>query len=317
MQLQTKIKLKDGEPKINHASHLFVLGSCFSEHIGGRLSVSQFQILQNPFGILFHPFGLEKFINRVVEQSFFTDKDIFQHNGLWHSFEAHSKMSHQNPNIVLERLNAAIKSSFEFINKSSHVLITLGTAFIYKHIEQEEYVSNCHKIPQRNFDKELISSERIQQVLLKIIQQFRSINPELHIIFTISPVRHQKEGFVENNRSKAHLITAVHEVIENVNNSSYFPSYEIMMDELRDYRFYKADMLHPNETAIAYIWEKFTRTWMTTDTLKIIQKVDKLQRNIKHRAFNPDSEAHQLFLQKVEKQKKELKKRFPHFKFLD
>ncbi|PJX22853.1 GSCFA domain-containing protein [Psychroflexus sp. S27] len=315
MQLQTEIKLKDGEPKINYGSHLFVLGSCFSEHIGDRLSASQLRVLQNPFGILFHPFSLENFINRVVEQNFFTEKDIFHHNGLWHSFDAHSKMSHQNPDVVLEKLNEAIKSSFEFINKSSHVLITLGTAFIYRHIEKGEYVANCHKIPQKNFDKELISSTQIQQSLWRMIKCLKSINPEINLIFTVSPVRHQKEGFVENNRSKAQLISAIHHIVEK-EESSYFPSYEIMMDELRDYRFYKSDMLHPNETAIAYIWEKFTATWMTADTLKIMEKVDKLQRNLKHKAFNPDSEAHQSFLQKVEKQKKELKKRFPHFKFL-
>lgn len=316
MQLQTKIKLKDGEPKINYGSHLFVLGSCFSEHIGDRLSASQFRVLQNPFGILFHPFGLENFINRVVEQNFFAKKDIFQYNGLWHSFEAHSKMSHQNPDLVLERLNSAIQSSFEFINKSSHVLITLGTAFIYKHIEQEQYVANCHKVPQKNFDKELIYSTQIQQSLWRVIQSLKSINPEINFIFTVSPVRHQKEGFVENNRSKAQLISAIHHIIEK-EGSSYFPSYEIMLDELRDYRFYKPDMLHPNETAITYIWEKFIETWMDAETQEVIEKVDKLQRNLKHKAFNPDSEAHQLFLQKVDKQKKELKKRFPHFKFLD
>lgn len=316
MQLQTKIKLKDGEPKINYGSHLFVLGSCFSEHIGDRLSASQFRVLQNPLGILFHPFGLENFINRVVEQNFFTKKDIFQYNGLWHSFEAHSKMSHQNPDLVIERLNVAIQSSFEFIKKSSHVLITLGTAFIYKYIEQEKYVANCHKVPQKNFDKELISSTQIQQSLLRVIQSLKSINPEINFIFTVSPVRHQKEGFVENNRSKAQLISAIHHILEK-EKSSYFPSYEIMLDELRDYRFYKPDMLHPNETAITYIWEKFIETWMDADSQKVIEKVDKLQRNLKHKAFNPDSEAHQLFLQKVDKQKKELKKRFPHFKFLD
>jgi hypothetical protein len=153
--------------------------------------------------------------------------------------------------------------------------------------------------------------------LLRIIKNIKSINPKINFIFTVSPVRHQKEGFVENNRSKAQLISAVHEIIQRENNLSYFPSYEIMMDELRDYRFYKSDMLHPNETAIAYIWEKFIEIWTDIDTQEVIEKVDKLQRNLNHKAFNPNSEAHQLFLQKVERQKKELKKRFPHFKFLD
>lgn len=316
MQLQTQVQLQDGGPKIHYGSSLFVLGSCFSEHIGQKLDYFQFRLSQNPFGILFHPFGLESFINRVVAQKFFTKKDIFQHNGLWHSFEAHSKMSHQNADVVLERLNIAIKSSLDFIKESSHVFITLGTAFIYKHIESDAYVANCHKVPQKNFKKELISATRVQESFEAITKMLQRINPDIHLVFTVSPVRHQKEGLVGNNRSKAHLISAIHNLREHkIDCVSYFPSYEILLDELRDYRFFQSDMLHPSPTAVTYIWEKFIESWMNTDTEEVMEKVNKLQRNLKHKAFSPDSEAHQQFLQKVDKQKKDLKLRFPHFQF--
>lgn len=318
MQLQTQVQLQDGQPRIHYGSRLFVLGSCFSEHIGEKLKYFQFRLSQNPFGILFHPFGLENFLKQVLQQKVYVRDDLFQHNGIWHSFEAHSKLSHEDPEAVLSRLNLAISEARCFLKGSSHVFITLGTAFIYKHIESDTYVANCHKVPQKNFQKELISADRVQKSLTTITEMLQHINPDIHLIFTVSPVRHQKEGLVENSRSKAHLISAIHNLRDHKSSCvSYFPSYEILLDELRDYRFYKSDMLHPSSTAIAYIWEQFIDMWMDADTKGTMGKVDKLQRNLKHKAFNPNSEAHQQFLQKVEKQKKEFKKRFPHFKFLD
>lgn len=316
MQLQTQVQLKDGQPKIHYGSSLFVLGSCFSEHIGEKLKYFQFHLSQNPFGILFHPFGLENFLKQVLQQKVYVRDDLFQHKGVWHSFEAHSKLSHEDPEVVLNSLNSAISEAYSFLKESSHVFITLGTAFIYKHIESDTYVANCHKVPQKNFQKELISAGRVQKSLMAMTEMLQHINPDIHLIFTVSPVRHQKEGLVENNRSKAHLISAIHNLRDYKSGCvSYFPSYEILLDELRDYRFFQSDMLHPSPTAIAYIWERCVQVWIAKDAEQTMAKVDQLQRNLQHKAFKPNSEAHQQFLEKIEEQKKELKLQFPHFQF--
>lgn len=315
MKLQTQINIPGEEPKIGYDSKLMLLGSCFSENIGKKLSYFKFQQRQNPFGILFHPFAIQNLIEKAVHQYTNTEEDLIFHNEQWHCFDAHSRLSSSNKNQLLQQLNEALKQTLNWLKEASHVVFTYGTSWVYQHKSTGKYVANCHKIPQSDFDKRLISAEEIRGSIQNTVQLLQQINPSLHCIFTVSPVRHIKDGFIENQQSKATLITAVHQSISSVKQSAYFPSYELMMDELRDYRFYDLDMLHPNALAIDYIWQRFVETWIDSIAFPVMKKVESLQRNMEHKAFNPKSEAHKKFLAKLEQQKAELETEYNHIKF--
>ncbi|MEW4924379.1 GSCFA domain-containing protein [Algibacter sp. 2305UL17-15] len=321
MELQTKIPLKkQSKNQIDYNSSILLVGSCFSENIANKLEYFKFQNLQNPFGILFHPKAIETFIKNVIDKKVYNEKDSFFHNEQWHCFDAHSKLSNPSKENLLKALNENIQTAHKQIQESTHIIITLGTAWGYRFLKSDTIVANCHKVPQKQFEKELQSVDDIYNSLNTIAKLIESINPKVSILFTVSPVRHLKDGFIENTQSKAHLISTIHKFLNQksliVNrNSFYFPSYEIMMDELRDYRFYKEDMIHPNETAVNYIWEKFKDVWISDASFKIMDAVDTIQKGLQHKPFNPNSEAHQKFLQNLNQKQKQLQKTFPHFKF--
>ncbi|AUC13767.1 GSCFA domain-containing protein [Tenacibaculum sp. SZ-18] len=316
MNLQTQIPLqKEVHRQIDYSSKLFLLGSCFSENIGNKLSYYKFQSTQNPLGILFHPKAIEQLVVNSMNDKEYTEEDIFELNERWHCFDAHSQLSNNVKEELLHNLNEAIKTTNEQLTNSTHIIITLGTAWVYRHISSDKMVANCHKVPQKQFLKELLSVDEVTESLESITALIRSINPKVSIIFTVSPVRHVKDGFVQNQQSKSHLIAGIHNVIEPRKNIHYFPSYEIMMDELRDYRFYKEDMIHPNQTAIHYIWEKFVYSWFNEFSLSTMKRVEEIQKGITHKPFNPNSEAHQKFLEKLKFKQEKLQKEFSFISF--
>lgn len=316
MKLQTTIPFKPQQyNQIDYNSKIVLIGSCFVENIGNKLDYFKFQNLQNPFGILFQPLAIENLITQAINEKEFTEADIFFHNEQWHCFEAHSKLSTPSKEALIDNLNLNIKLTNQQIAQSTHVIITLGTAWVYRYLETDAVVANCHKVPQKQFVKELLSVDEISESIEAITSLIKSINPEVSIIFTISPVRHLKDGFVQNTQSKAHLISAIHQVVEPRNNLYYFPSYEIMMDELRDYRFYAEDMIHPNQTAIDYIWDKFLEIWISKDTHKVMEAVDVVQKGLLHKPFNPNSEAHQQFLKNLKESQLKLNNQFSHITF--
>lgn len=316
MKLQTQIPLsKETRHPIDYNSKLFLLGSCFSENMGKKFDYFKFQIVQNPFGILFHPKAIETLVTHAINEKVYTEKDLFPLNERYHSFDAHSQLSHASEENLLAQLNEAIRQTHQQLSASSHIVITLGTAWVYRFIEEDCIVANCHKVPQKKFLKELLSIDDISESLDSIVTLIREINPSVNFIFTVSPVRHLRDGFVENQRSKAHLIAAIHQIVEPRKRIFYFPSYELMMDELRDYRFYAEDMIHPNTTAINYIWEKFSESWISESTSTAMKKVDSIQKRLQHRPFNPKSEEHKAFLEKLSKDIETLQKSFPHISF--
>ena len=315
MQFQTKIPIRAQEPKIDYTSKLVLLGSCFSENIGEKFTYFKFRQLQNPFGILFHPFAIENLVGKAVNQFVYTEKDLVFHNEQWHCFDAHSRLSSPDKIQLLETLNEALQQTYTKLKEASHIIITYGTAWVYQLKDTQNFVANCHKIPQREFDKKLILAEKLQESIQNTIELIQQVNPSAAFIFTVSPVRHIKDGFVENQQSKSALITAVHQSIASVKKTAYFPSYEIMMDELRDYRFYAQDMLHPSDLAIDYIWQRFVETRLTQSTQQTMQEIDKIQKGMLHKAFNKESEAHQKFLNKLEVSKKALIEKFPFISF--
>ncbi|HSP12164.1 MAG TPA: GSCFA domain-containing protein [Salegentibacter sp.] len=311
MEFRTRIPIKEEQPKIDYDSRVFLIGSCFVENIGAKLEYFKLQKLQNPLGILFHPRAIANFLERVVSGYHYSEEDIFFYNERWHCFEAHSALSDPDKSVILENLNQNLGKSREFLKNASHVVITLGTAWNYMNLVTAKAVANCHKIPQKNFRKELSSIEELQQSVEKIIGYLESLNPKLCIIFSVSPVRHLRDGFVENQLSKAQLICAVH----SLKKSAYFPSYEIMMDELRDYRFYAEDMVHPSALAIDYIWKRFTETWFSENAMITLAEVEKIQKGLAHKPFNAESMAHKDFLKKLKSQENRLQQKYPHIRF--
>lgn len=317
MEFRTALKIKSEEPAVDYNSKIFLLGSCFVENIAKKLNWYRIQNLSNPFGILYHPNSLENFLKKVASEYQYVEDDIICFNDKWISFEAHSQLSKDSKEDLLEELNRNIKLSRNYIKGTSHCFITLGTSWFYRNNGSGLPVANCHKIPQKNFTKEISGVEETSNILKNIISVVRSINPETTIIFTISPVRHLKEGMVENQRSKANLLSALHEVLENSGgrNLKYFPSYEILMDDLRDYRFYSEDMIHPSEVAIDYVWNLLIQTYFSAEAIEIMDQVARIQKDLSHRPFNPDSPAHQNFQERTKRKIQALKITYPHLKF--
>ena len=316
MKLTTPIKLSRQNPPINYSSKVLLLGSCFAQNMGAKLEYYKFQQCTNPFGILFHPVAIEKLITRAVNQTWFTSKDVFLQNEQWHCFLAHSKLSNTSEEDLISALNSALEKLRFSLLEASHVVFTFGTAWVYRHLEKDTIVANCHKVPQKEFVKQLLSPDDVSDVLLGIETKLRAINPTCSIINTVSPVRHIKDGLLANSRSKAHLIAGVQEIVSPEKLNYYFPSYEIMMDELRDYRYYKEDLIHPNQTAIHLIWEKFLSSWVASETFEIQKKIAVIQNGLLHIPFNGHSKAHIHFKKDLETKISEIKEQLPWATFL-
>lgn len=303
MKFSTHIPISKYQFPIDYNSRIMSLGSCFAENMAEKFEYFKFQNTTNPFGIIFNPISIERIIERIINQEVFTEKDIFFHNKMWHCFEVHSCLSNSDKNVFLESLNFILEKTRNQIIGLSHYIITYGTSWVYRNIETNRVVANCHKMSQKQFTKELLSVETTQKSIEDTISLIQKINPKCHFIFTVSPVRHQKDGFFENNVSKAHLLSALHHLVkQSLTKHSYFPSYEILLDELRDYRFYANDMLHPSQQAIDYIWEKFASSTISEQSISIMIEVESMQKMIFHKSMNSNSTQNQQFkLQIVEK----------------
>jgi hypothetical protein len=316
MNFRTKIPISKFNFPIDYSSKIVSLGSCFAENMAEKFDFFKFQNSCNPFGILFHSLAIEKIISKAINTTFFGEEDIFFLNERWHCFDVHSDLSNANKDELLKTLNGFVITTKQQITEASHIIITYGTSWVYRNKQTKKVVANCHKVPQNLFDKEILSVATIEKSIQNTIDLIESVNPKCAVIFTISPVRHIKDGFVENQRSKANLISALHSTFDiRLLTQSYFPSNEIMMDELRDYRFYAEDMLHPNQIAINYIWERFCETTISIEANLIMTEVESIQRDLSHRPFNPNSESHLKFIKHLESKISKLKSEFPFMNF--
>lgn len=313
MYFRTQVPISTATKPIDYNCKIILLGSCFAENIGDKFEYYKFQNVVNPFGIIFNPVSIEKLISKVVTATIFTEADVFFYNERWHSFDVHSDLSNESKEELLTSLNSILEQTKKQLQEASQVIITYGTSWVYRNIESNEIVANCHKVPQKEFKKELLSIEAIKESIKQTIQLIRSLNPDSNIIFTISPVRHIKDGFVENQWSKANLISGIHQVLSQ--SETYFPSYEIMMDELRDYRFYAEDMLHPNQVAIDYIWERFRETSISKTAFSVMDEVQTIQKSLSHKPFNPKAESHLKFELKLKEKITKLVSKYPFIKF--
>lgn len=316
MHFRTQIPIPKNTQPIDYNSKIISLGSCFAVNMSEKLDYFKFRNSCNPFGILFHPLAIERLIAFAVSQKVFTEADIFFHNERWHCYDAHSDLSNPDPMALINDLTTIIQSTWKQLSEATDIIITYGTAWVYRNNESSVIVANCHKVPQKQFEKQLLSIEVIQKSIQNTIHLIQSINPDVKIIFTVSPVRHIKDGFVENQLSKSHLISAIHGAFDlQVSAFDYFPSYEIMMDELRDYRFYADDMLHPSQLAIDYIWKRFKETNISETALSIMEEVETIQKSLSHKPFNPDSESHQKFEAKLKDKIATLVSQYSFMKF--
>jgi hypothetical protein len=297
MKLFLDIEIKSPVEKISYDSRIFLIGSCFTEHIGGRLTDFKFPVLQNPHGILFDPVSVCKSLISYIENKKYTPKELFFLNDLWQSWHHHSVFSGVDQDAVLENINNSQQNAHEFLATANWMVITLGSSFSYQLIEEKLPVANCHRAPAQWFKKHLLSTDETISALDNCLYQLFRFNPNLKVIFTVSPVRHIRDGVVENNRSKARLIESVHHLVDKFDRLYYFPAYEIVIDVLRDYRFYDIDLVHPNYAATEFVFEKFRESYISAGALEIMDEVKKFVTAARHKPFQPETRAHKTFLQ--------------------
>lgn len=335
MQFQIPIEIKALQEPITYQDKILLMGSCFTEHIGNALGNLKFSVLQNPHGILFEPESVCKSLLSYIQNKKYKEADLFQLNEVWHSWQHHSKFSDINPTKAVSRINESQQKAYEFLKEADWIIITLGSSFNYRltHLAEPstdslevpekkkgkerstgESVANCHRAPAQWFTKHLLEAEEITFMLDDCMKKLLQHNPKLNIIFTVSPVRHIRDGVVENNRSKARLIESVHQVISRFEQAHYFPAYELVIDVLRDYRFYDIDLVHPNYMATEFVLEKFADTCIDEGARELMQEVKKIVIARKHKAFQPETKAHGQFLMSHFEKTRELQNKYP---FLD
>ncbi len=319
MDFRLEFTPKPFDVKINHQQKLLLVGSCFTEQIGNKLASHKFGVLDNPHGILFNPSSISKSISSYINNKQYAETDLFYQNECWNSWEHHSRFSHPDKKICLAGINESQAIANAFLKKADWLLITLGSAFVYELLSPDgdglgvrSVVANCHKVPTDKFSKRLLSADEVFTGLQSMIEKAIAFNPDLKIIFTISPVRHLRDGFVENNRSKATLIQAVHQLVEKNDHCFYFPAYELVIDDLRDYRFFAEDMVHPNYAATNYVWEKFIATCIDEPSQQLMKEIAIIVAARNHKPFNPASEQHKKFLQTNLEKVKKLQQQFPY-----
>lgn len=320
MDFMLDINIPSPAKKINYRDPLMLIGSCFTEHIGGSLAELKFDVLQNPNGILFDPFSVSCNLVSYIRHQKYTPDDLFFLNELWCSWRHHSIFSNMDKGECLRKINLAQDQAYLFLKKAKWLIITLGSSFSYRLNDEApsfvrgmigNEVANCHRAPAQWFNKHLMTIDEINAALDNCLHQLFRFNPAIRVIFTVSPVRHIRDGVTENNRSKARLIEVVHHLAGKFDKIYYFPAYELVIDVLRDYRFFDIDMVHPNYQATEFVLEKFEEHYIDEESLSIIQDIKKIMIARKHRAFQPDTDAHKRFLQSHSEKTKELKAKYP------
>lgn len=314
MQFHLDFKPTISKHAISHQQITLLVGSCFSENIASRLNQLYFNVSANPFGILFNPDAIYQTINRIIDKHYFQEEDVFEKHGLWFCLDTHTHIYNETRQGLLQALNSIIDNWHAQLKNADWLLITFGSAYGYKHKELKKTVANCHKLPQQLFNKELIEVSETVKQYSDLQNKLSYFNDKLKLIYTVSPVKHLRDGVIENSLSKAILIQAVHQIIRANNNCYYFPAYELVTDDLRDYRFYKQDMAHPNEQAIAYVWQKFTETYFTTETQLLNKQLQEINTAKQHKPLQPNSKEFLEFKSNYTQKAKELMEKFDWLK---
>lgn len=300
--------------KIYLSDHLFLIGSCFTNHLHEKLHLHKFKVLKNPHGVLFNPVSICNSLDAYINCRTVSESELFLHQSLWHHWDFHSSFSHEHPNLALQIMNQSIEQTHEFLKKTKWVFVTVGSSFVYQN-QSNHIVANCHKFPSDTFTKHILKPQEIASRFIKIIHELLQFNKNINIIFTVSPVRHLRDGLIENNRSKAILFYAIDLIKDEIPQVAYFPAYELIVDDLRDYRFYAEDMVHPNYLATQYVWEKFVDACIDGKSKEAMKEINQLQQAVKHIPLHPASSEHFAFKRKSKERALELSKRFPFLDF--
>ncbi|HZG26304.1 MAG TPA: GSCFA domain-containing protein [Chitinophagaceae bacterium] len=315
MDFMLNIKIDPPETGINYRDEIFAVGSCFTEHISGRLNDLKFPVVQNPNGILFDPLSVSRSLVSYVECKQYHAEELVYLNELWQSWQHHSMFSGMDAGLVLEKINASQRAAHEHLQKARWLIITLGSSFSYQLAGNGEFVANCHRAPAQWFRKHLASIDEMLASMEHCLHQLLQFNPTLNILFTVSPVRHIRDGVIDNNRSKARLIELVHHLVSKYQQLYYFPAYELVIDVLRDYRFYDIDLVHPNYAATEFVFEKFTASFIDEESRATMEDIRKIMAAYRHKPFQPASMAHQDFLKSYLKKIHHCKQKNPHINF--
>ncbi|MDR3062316.1 MAG: GSCFA domain-containing protein [Dysgonamonadaceae bacterium] len=307
MDFRTKVTIPAFDFSINHSDRMMMMGSCFAENMAVSFRDAGFQIDVNPFGTAYNPLSLASGIRDLMSGKKYAISDLFQHQGLYHSFSHHSRFSGISAEICLENINQRIEASSVFLKNTTILIITYGTASVYILKSNGKTVTNCHKLPESYFIRKRLPVENIVDDWKGLIEELKSYNSNLKLLFTVSPIRHWKDGAHENQLSKSSLLLAIDKLTRCYHFCHYFPSYEILMDELRDYRFYAEDMLHPSSATIEYIWEKFSESFFSVQTQSKIREWRNLHKSLEHKPFNPDSEQYKELIQKTQQKIKDFR----------
>lgn len=312
MKFRTEVDIKESEKKIEIEDKIFSIGSCFASEMSDLFQQGQLQTVNNPFGTVFNPFSINNAIQRLHDSEFYIEEDLITFNEEYISLDHHTNFDTRYIHQTLDKINSQLEEGNLFLQNANWIIITYGTSFIYEFKPKQKLVANCHKIPQKYFEKRLLTHQEITDSIYNTILSLKDICKEnVQILFTVSPVRHTKEGMIENQLSKAKLITAVHEAISIIENCHYLPVYEIVMDDLRDYRFYKEDMIHPNTQAIQYIFDKFGTAYFSENTREFIKENFKINKALQHKTEDEKDPKYLDFKeklrQKIENQQKKVK----------
>lgn len=301
---RTEISFQPPHNKVDLQDKIFTIGSCFSDHIGNLLLLNKFNAMVNSFGVIFNPISAMHLLQHALLETPLSEEKIIQSQGMFYHYDLHSEITSADKNSLKEYIDKKLQAVGNFLKKSKVLILTLGTAHVYRLLENKEVVANCHKMPARIFNKELLTPE---QIILAFNELHKLLSPNTTIVLTVSPVRHIKDTLVLNAVSKSVLRLACHHLCEQHPNVNYFPAYEMLLDDLRDYRYYEPDMLHPNSTAINYIWEHFSHLFLTDRSNQFITKWEKIRKALEHRPFNPTTEEHKHFLVNTLDKLKEIK----------
>ena len=319
MNLMLDLPVKKLPETISYEQGLLLIGSCFTEHIGDALEELKFNVLHNPNGIIYDPVSICKNLVSYIQQTTYTETDIFERNGLWQSWNHHSRFSGSDKQQVLDKINLSQKQAHEFLQEADWLILSFGTSYSYRLLNQETKelihpVANCHKAPAEWFKKQMLTINEMVTAIDNCMHQLFHFNPKLKILFTVSPVRHIKDGIVENNLSKSRLIETIHHMVNKFENLYYFPAYELVIDVLRDYRFFKEDLVHPNKQAAQIVFDYFVQASMDDKTIDLQKQVKSIMQAVSHRPFHPASASHQQFLNSFLESTKKLQAQNP---FLD
>ena len=314
MQLLTPTHISPLHPALRHSDRVVVMGSCFAEHIGARLSEMKWRTVVNPFGVLYNPLSIAEAMGRLISARPYTEEELtlYPHGG-WSTWMHHSRYAHPDKSTALQLINESLATGSRMVAQADMLIVTLGTAWVYRLKETDQVVGNCHKVPERAFTRQRLTVEETVEAMAAMLAQLWEVNPSLRMIITVSPVRHLKDTLHGNQLSKATLLLAVDELCRRFpDRVHYFPAYEIVMDELRDYRFYADDMAHPSPQAVEYVWERFVEHMTHREAQDFMTQWTKVARALAHRPFRPEGEEYKEFVRQNMLRIMELKEKYPY-----